>query len=104
MRDILEGISELDADLDDLLTNARPSAAPTLEPIPKEPIGFVKRQLTGPDGSQVEVEVPVYAASDPLTEPASATDEALDSEADVELQDLDEPLKRLDPVIALAGK
>ena len=67
MGDILEGIAELDALLSgpdpagQTPSPAAPPQAASVAPKP-EPIGFVTRQLTGPDGSTLEVEVPVYAA------------------------------------------
>jgi hypothetical protein len=57
-----------------------------------EPVGYVTRELQGPDGSLVRVEVPVYAASEgqaPDEEPAQAE---RDPDAPPATEDLDELL------------
>jgi len=48
-----------------------PGAAEAAEAEKLEPIGVVKRQLTRPDGTTVEVEVPVYPPFR-LAEPGAA--------------------------------
>jgi len=106
MGDILEGIAELDAllsgpDLADPSTHR--TGPPREEPQASkpEPIGFVTRQLTGPDGSTLEVEVPVYAAPEATAEAAEMPPEAPNSDApdddeadsgEPELEDLSELL------------
>lgn len=94
MGDILEGIAELDALLsgpdpagESTDKNGRPREEP-LEPKP-EPIGFVTRQLTGPDGSTLEVEVPVYAAPEATAETAAETPTEAPSPEDPDAEDAD---------------
>ena len=100
MRDIFDGIHELDELLSDDLPEEDADFAPEPEPAP-DPVGFVTRKLEGPDGSIIEVEVPVYAASDgtaPDLEPdpdGEAGDPGADEEG-VELTDLSELLERED--------
>lgn len=105
MGDILEGIAELDALLSGPEGQSTNSVSPEQEaPLERkpEPIGFVTRQLTGPDGTILEVEVPVYAAAEEAVETtakapveAQDTEEADDEEAgpgEPELEDLSELL------------
>ena len=91
--DAMEGIAELD----DLLASLEPPgfepavAAPEVPDRP-EPVGYVTRELTGPDGSRVQVEVPIYAAAEgqaPDIEPEKAPQ---DDDASPVTEDLDELL------------
>lgn len=63
MRESFEDTHELDELLSSPELASQGGGEPAAEPAP-EPIGFVTRSLTGPDGSSIEVEVPVYAASE----------------------------------------
>jgi hypothetical protein len=89
----IEGIAELD----ELLSSLEPPGFEPTEAEPAvgarpEPVGYVTRELQGPDGSLVRVEVPVYAASEgqaPDEEPAQAE---RDPDAPPATEDLDELL------------
>ncbi len=63
MREIIEGIAELD----ELLSSMEPPGFEAAAPEPDlavrpEPVRFVSRELQTPDGSVIRVNVPVYAA------------------------------------------
>ena len=94
----IEGMAELD----ELLANLEPPGMAEAEPAPlapekPEPVGYVTRELEGPDGSIVRVEVPVYAASEGQ---APDTSEASDEASDERDPDAAPPTEDLDTLLA----
>jgi len=85
----LQGIAELD----ELLSALEPPGceAPEVDVRP-EPVGYVTRELRGPDGSLVRVEVPVYAAAEGRAPDEEPSKLRRDPDAPPETEDLSELL------------
>ena len=86
----IEGLAELD----ELLASIEPGdfEPPPAEPeLPErpQPVSYVTRELRGPDGSLVRVEVPVYAASEGRApEPSEPKERDADAAASPVTEDL----------------
>jgi hypothetical protein len=90
-----EGMAELDEWLGSMALSDIEAAPPEVDvPARLEPVGYVTRELKGPDGSLVQVEVPIYAASEgKAPESASSQEEGRDGASDSPVtEDLDELL------------